>query len=202
MIDNPVFGITINEVKSMNEFSTYEFAVAQKTEGKWLLARIALIVFYVIYPIVLVLFGMKFSLFVPLLCFIPISLWLIIFITWRFVSVEYEYSTVSGTLTFAKIFGNRSRRRVFEMTIRDAVLIAPLSDGSAAARGKAYAPEREFMGASSLSCPDVYFMLFELHDKKSGEKRRAIYYFEATQKMLAICRYYNPSATVLSAVSR
>lgn len=186
----------------MSDFSTHEFAVAQKTEGKWLLARIALIAFYVIYPLTLVLFGMKFSLIVPLLCFIPLSLWMIVFLTWRFVSVEYEYSVVSGTLTFSKIFGGRSRRKVFEMTIRDAVLIAPLSDESAAARGKAYAPEREFMGASSLSAPDVYFMLFELNDKKNGEKRRAIYYFQATQKMLSICHYYNPSATVLSAVSR
>ena len=186
----------------MNEFSTYEFAVAQKNEGKWLFARIALICFYVIYPLVLVFLGMKLQLIVPLLCFIPLSLWMIVFITWRYVSVEYEYSTVSGSLTFSKIFGARSRRKVFEMTIREAVLIAPLSDESSAARGRAYAPEREFMGASSLSAPDLYFMLFELNDKKNGEKRRAIYYFQATQKMLSICHYYNPSATVLSNVSR
>ena len=36
----------------------------------------------------------------------------------------------------------------------------------------------------------------EGHTKK--KKRRAVYYFEATQKALHICRYYNPSATIQS----
>ena len=65
-----------------------------------------------------------------------------------------------------------------------------------------YRPEIEFSGISSLSSPDVYFMLFELSESKTGEKRRAIFYFDATQKLLSICRYYNPTATVLSQVSR
>ena len=186
----------------MHEFSTYEFAVEQKTEGKWLAARIGLILFYIAYPVILLLFGMKFSFIAPLLAFIPLSLWVIIFITWRYVSVDYEYSVTSGTLTFTKIYGNRSRRKVFEMNIRDAVAIAPLADEAQAARAGAYRPEREFVGVSSMSAPDVYFMLFELSNKKSGEKRRAIFYFEATAKMLSLCRYYNPSGTVLSHVSR
>ena len=192
----------LDEVKNMNEFSTYEFAVAQKNEGRWRAARVGLILLYIIYPVALLLIGMKFSFIAPLLAFIPLSLWLIVFITWRYISVDYEYSVTSGTLTFTKIFGNRSRRKVFEASLRDAVLIAPLADEAGAARGKAYGPEREFMGASSLTAPDIYFMLFELSDKKSGEKRRAVFYFEATQKMLSICRYYNPSGTVLSNVSR
>ena len=97
----------------MNEFSNYEFAVSQKVEGKWRAARLGLIAFYVIYPLVLLFFTMQNPGFAPLYAFIPISLWLIIFITWRYVSVDYEYTTVSGTLTFTKVFGNRSRKRIF-----------------------------------------------------------------------------------------
>jgi len=186
----------------MNDFSSHEFAVAQKPEGKWLLARVALIAFYVIYPVGILLIGMKFSIIAPLLAFIPLSLWVIIFMTWRRVAVEYEYAVVSGTLTFTKVFGNRSRKKIFEMQIKNAVRIAPLGNESEAARAGAYAPEREFVGVSTMSAPDIYFMLFELSDSRTGEKRRAIFYFEATQKMLSICRYYNPSGTVLSQVSR
>lgn len=186
----------------MNEFSTYEFAVSQKIEGKWRAARLGLIAFYVIYPLALLFITMQNPGFAPLYAFIPISLWLIVFITWRYVSVEYEYAVVSGTFTFTKVFGNRSRKKVFEMQLKNAVRIAPLADGNEAARAAEYHPEREFVGVSSMSAPDVYMMLFELSDSKSGEKRRAIFYFEATQKMLSICRYYNPSATVLSRVSR
>ncbi len=186
----------------MNEFSTYEFAVSQKNEGKWRAARIGLILFYILYVLGIVFVGMKYSVIAPLLAFIPLSLWVIIFITWRRVSVDYEYSVTSGTLTFAKIYGNRSRRKIFEMNLRDAVRIAPLGDEEEAARGAAYHPEREFVGVSSMSAPDIYFILFELNDKKSGEKRRAIFYFEATSKMLSICRFYNAASTVLTQVSR
>ena len=186
----------------MNEFSTYEFAVSQKITGKWLAARVGLIAFYCLYPVIVLLFGMKYSFVAPLLAFIPISLWIIIFITWRYVSVDYEYSVTSGTLTFTKIYGNRSRRKIFEMKLKDAVRIAPLDLEIEAARATDYAPEREFVGVSSMSAPDIYIMLFELCDSKNGEKRRAISYFEATAKMLSVCRYYNPSGTVLSNTTR
>ena len=186
----------------MNEFATYEFAVSQKIEGKWIAARVGLILFYVLYVLGILFLGMKYSIIAPLLAFIPLSLWVIIFITWRRVAVDYEYSVTSGILTFTKIYGNRSRRKIFEMSLRDAVRIAPLGDEGEAARGATYRPEREFVGVSTMRAPDIYFMLFELNDKRNGEKRRAIFYFEATAKMLSICRFYNASATVLTEVSR
>ena len=186
----------------MNEFLTYEFVVSQKAVGKWLAARIGLIAFYCLYPLVVLFFGMKAQIIAPLLAFVPLSLWLIIFITWRYVSVDYEYSVTSGTLTLTKIYGNRSRRKIFEMKLKDAVRIAPLEAPLEADRATAYAPEREFVGVSSMSAPDIYIMLFELGNDKNREKRRAIFYFEATAKMLSVCRFYNPSGTVLSNTTR
>lgn len=190
------------EVSALNEFSTYEFAVSQKGGGKRIAARVGLIFLYVSYVPAVLFLGMKFSIIAPLLAFIPLSLWVLIFVTWRYTCIDYEYSVTSGTLTFTKIYGNRSRRKVFEMQLREAVRIAPLEDAQEAERGTAWRPEREFLGISSLSAPDVYFMLFELKGGKSGEKRRAIYYFEATAKMLSICRFYNPSGTVLTKTAR
>ena len=186
----------------MNEFATYEFAVSQKKEGKWRLYRALLLLFYVFYVLTILFIGMKYSFIAPLLAFIPLSLWVIVFITWRYVNVDYEYSVTSGILTFTKVYGNRQRRKIFEMALRDAVRIAPLGDEAEYARGTTYHPEREFSGVSSMRAPDIYFMLFELSDKKQGEKRRAIFYFEATAKMLSICRFYNPSGTVLTKTTR
>ncbi len=166
------------------------------------MARVGLILFYALYVLGILFLGMKYSLIAPLIAFIPISLWVIVFITWRRVAVDYEYSVTSGVLTFTKIFGNRARRKIFEMNIKDAVRIAPLGNADVASRGAAYRPEREFVGVSSMSAPDIYFMLFEVNDRKAREKRRAIFYFEATAKMLSVCRFYNPSGTVLTQVSR
>ena len=185
----------------MNEFSTYEFAVSQKIEGKWRLARILLISFYILYPVLLLFFAMGTSVIAPLLALIPISLWIIIFITWRFVSVEYEYSITSGVLTFAKIYGGRSRRKVLELTLRDAVRIAPLENADEAAKANKWLPEREYSAISSLRAPDIYFILFEDQSGKK-EKRRAILYLEITERALQICRFYNPSGTVMTMPTR
>jgi hypothetical protein len=188
----------------MNEFSTYEFAVNQKIEGKWLLARIALIAFYVLYVISLLILGFTAKIIVPLLALIPVTTWILVFITWRFVSVEYEYSITSGELTFAKIFGGRSRRTYLTIRLRDAVRIAPLDNAEHSERAMAYRPEQEFSAISSLRAPDIYYILFE-HEEKDGQKikkRRCIFYFEATAKALQICRFYNPSATVVTPTQR
>ena len=154
----------------MNEFSTYEFAVRQRIEGKWRLARIGLILLYVLFPLVILFFGMKAQVIAPLLALIPISLWVLVFMTWRLVSVEYEYSITSGILTFAKIYGGRSRRKILELSLHDAVRIAPLENAEEAARASAWLPEREYSGISSLRAPDIYFILFE--DKYTGTARR------------------------------
>ena len=187
----------------MNEFSTYEFVVRQRIEGKWLLARVAMITLYVCFVLAWLAFGFN-SIGVPLLALIPITTWMLVFFTWRYVAVEYEYSITSGELIFSKIYGNRSRRTCLKLKLRDAVRIAPLANEEEAKRATEYHPEREFSAISSLRAPDVYFMLFEFSSKggERSEKRRAIFYFEATQKTLQICRFYNPSSTVLTKVSR
>ena len=186
----------------MHRFSSYEFSVSQKREGKWIAARVGLIAFYMLFVLTALLLGLKLRLIVPLLAFIPLSLWILIFVTWRYVQVDYEYSMESGTLSFTKIYGNRQRKRIFTMQLADAVRIAPLADEAEAARGAAYHPEREFVGVSTMYAHDIYFVLFELDDAKNREKRRAIFYFEATAKALAICRFYNPSGTVVTEVTR
>ena len=188
----------------MNEFSTYEFAVHQKNEGKWRLARIGMILFYIAFVAGWLAFGFTLSLFVPLLALIPISTWILVFITWRYVSVEYEYSITAGELTFSKIYGGRSRSKKLTLKLRDAVRIAPLEDEQEAARATAYHPEREFSAISSLRAPDIYFALFEYKYLEHGKEktRRAIFYFEATARALQICRFYNPSATVRRKTTR
>ena len=186
----------------MNEFSTYEFVVPQKIEGGWKLARIALIVFYVLFTLgAVVLVAVVLNL--PwLIAPLPVFTWLLVFSTWRYVSVEYECSITSGELTFSKIFGNRSRRTVLKLMLRDAIKIAPLDNENEAKKANAFLPEREFWAVSSQNAQDVYYILFEYEMGIGKEKCHAIFYFEATQKALQICRFYNPSATVLSKVSR
>lgn len=186
----------------MEEFQTYEYTVRQRIEGKWIAARIGLVLLYILFVGAWILVALLTRILTPLLgILLPVTLGMLIFFTWRYVSVEYEYSITSGVLTFSRIFSRRFRKKVFEVPLREAVRIAPLGVMEEYARGTEYKPEISFFGISSLQAPDVYFMLFEHADKKGKEKRRAVYYFEATQKTLHLCHYYNPSATVMAKTS-
>ena len=187
----------------MNEFSTYEFSVKQRIEGKWILARAGLIFLYVSFVAGWLIFGFTLRLVVPLLALIPLTTWMLIFFSWRFVSVEYEYSITSGELTFSKIYGRRTRRAVLTIKLKDAVRIAPLDGGEESARAEAYRPEVAYSAISSLRAPDVYYILFESGERDGKRKqRRAIFYFEPTERALQICRFYNPSATQMTATER
>ena len=92
----------------MNEFSTYEYVVAQKTEGKWILARIALIAFYILFTATLLLVGFFTRIIVPLLAFSVIGVWLLVFVTWLhfpgvWVKVAAQIAVLVGNYFISKL---------------------------------------------------------------------------------------------------
>ena len=113
----------------MNEFNTYEFVVAQKHEGKVRLFRILAVVSYVLFFCVVAaaLILLHFPWMVAVL---PIFEWILIFFTWRYRSVEFEYSMTSGNITFSYIYGGRSRKTALETAIKRFQEIAPLDDAA------------------------------------------------------------------------
>ena len=175
----------------MNEFQTYEVTTHQKIYGIWLIKRITLVFIYIAFVIAALLFGFWSRISVPLLAFIPIALWMLIFVTWRYTDVDYEYSLTSGYLTFSAIYGSRSRKKHFETQIKSMALIAPYSDDYFE-RVKAYSPEIEYYALSSKNSENAYFALFENSDGK-----KSIFIFEADDRALHIFKFYNSSATVI-----
>ena len=172
----------------MEDISFYEYVVAQKG-SKATLKKVFLSVFYVLYVIGALLLGAFAKLILPLLAFIPLSLWMIVFFTWRYAKLEYEYSIVSGELTLSNVYGGRSRRKVVSFRIKDCSLIAPLND-QYADRADAYGAEKVFVALSDTDSPSAYFATFALDGKK------CIIYFEATSHALKMFKYYNSAATV------
>ena len=57
----------------MHEFSTYEYAVAQRIEGKWILARIGMLLLYFCFVLAWVAVGFHFRIVVPLLALKRVS---------------------------------------------------------------------------------------------------------------------------------
>ena len=172
----------------MNEFQTYEIISHQKCEGIWIFKRIALILLYVAYVVTLLTAGLVTRIIVPLLAFIPLTTWMLIFFTWRYTDVDYECSMTSGVLTFSKIFGSRSRKTVFEVSIKSISHIAPYVSDSKK-RIDRYAPEEIYDARPSARSDRQYFALFE--DKKG---KKSLFLFEPDDKTLKILKFYNASA--------
>ena len=179
----------------MADLQHYEFVVTQKIEGKWRMRRMLAIVGYVVFALAFFTLGVTVRLLVPLLALTPLFLWMLVFFTWRYTRPDYEITTVSNSLRFAIVYGNRTRRPQLEVEFRKMQKIAPYDDAGQA-EVKRFAPDKTYTAVSSMDAPDLYYAIWE------EEKNHCVLFFEATEQLLKICKYYNSAATVITPVSR
>ena len=179
----------------MADLQHYEFVVSQKMEGKWRMRRIIAVIGYVIFALVFFALGTTTKLLFPLLALTPLFLWMLIFFTWRYTRPDYEITTVSNSLRFTIVYGNRTRRPQMEVEFRKMQKIAP-HDEAGQAEVERFQPEKIYTAASSMQAADLYYAIWE------EDKQRCVLYFEATEQLLKICKYYNSAATVITLVSR
>ena len=181
----------------MEEFQMYEFVVAPKKEGKYLMKRVGMIIAYAVVVLALLMLLISFPAMTPVFALSLVFMCIIVFFTWRYVSVEYEYSMVSGEVTLSNIYGGRTRRQVLTFRLKDCTMIAPAHVREWQERAELFGAEKVYSALSTAGVPDAYFATIE-----DENKTKCIVYFEATEKALKICRFYNPSATVVTKVSR
>lgn len=175
----------------MEDQNLYEYVASPKKQPIFRMKRALMVLGYIVYVVALLIVGFTTRLLVPMMALVPLSTWILVWLTWRYVAVEYEYSLAGGFMTLNKIYGGRSRKKVAEIRIKDMSMIAPF-DGDYIKEAERYAPERTVDFTSDLQKPEVYFALYETEDK-----RRGILYFEATDQALRILRYYNSQAVVI-----
>ena len=166
----------------MSRAETYEYVVSPRKQLRFRLRRIGVVVGYVLFGCLLLLVGLVTRLLAPMLAFVPLAIWILVWLTWRYVNVEYEYSITSGVLTLTRIYGGRNRRRAAQIRIREISLVAPFS-GEYIRRAEQYAPEESLDFSSDLQGPDVYIALYE-----TDKARRGILYFDATDKALRLLK--------------
>lgn len=177
----------------MNEFGTYEYVVAKKNKGTQKLKPVILIIGYVALTIGLLLFALVTKIGAPLIALAPLALVAVIFLTWRYTKIEFEYSITSGVLTFSEIYGSRSRKAITEFKLKDCFNISPLSEMEPQTENNA---DVCYSALADTASPNAYFAEFD-----NDKGKRCIFLFEATEKALKICRFYNPSHTKIIKVS-
>lgn len=167
--------------------SPYEYAVAEKKTAKLIFKRVTLILIYVFWTVLLLLIGMHTKAIVPLLALTPLSVWILVFFTWRYTQVEYEYSFFSGTLTVSRILGGRSRKELCCVTLKSVRQILPYEEENIP-QIEQFQAEKSIVAASDEAAPEVYVILW------TNDEVRTALYFEANEQAIKILRYYAPFA--------
>ena len=173
----------------MDEFENYEFAVRAPRDTKNSMLRFLLILLYAVFIVAWLVFGFLTGL-IPLLALIPVTTWILVFFTWRYVNVEYEYVVQAGIITFSKVFDNRSRKKVLVFDIRSAELIAPMDNHETKRLAEDYDPKYEYSFVSNPLSPEAFTALFV-----NGDNEKCVLHFMATPKLQKSCRLYNSKAS-------
>lgn len=170
------------------EFTEYEYGVDKKREGKLKLLAVALIALYVAF--VGGTFGLLYSIrLIPVFAAVPVILWIIVLLTWRYVQIDDKYKLSEGKFSLTRKYGNRGGRLLCEFRIREALVIAPEYECASELSGIAH--KRIYDARPSLSASDIYVAVFR---DKDGE--RSAVKFQATEQAVKVLRYYNENTVV------
>ena len=166
-----------------------EVAVKRKLDGELIFKKLLLIFVYVAFS--LLFFAVCFKIkFVQICALLPLFVWMLVFFTWRYTEIEYEYVVSSGELTIATIYGNRVRKTMLEVKINEAERIAPYDD-----KGKEALERVQIKNVYNIlkqrNSPDAYYALFDI-----PKKGKTLVLFEGDEKALKIMRFYNPRTTL------
>ena len=165
----------------------FEYTVAEAKNKALKTKKALFLTAYVLF--VLVVFAILSSINPYLIALVPVTLWMVIWLTWRFTQVEYEYSFFSGELTVNRILGNRTRKNLTKVRIQAFSAVFPATELNQS-KIEAFAAEKTIFAASEATAENLWVALWE--DAESG-KRQALY-FEPNEKAIKILKYYNASA--------
>jgi hypothetical protein len=97
-------------------------------------------------------------------------------------NIEFEYSFTNGILDIDRIVAQRKRKQVFSLNCREFEAVARVDSGHY--QRMAGNAEKKLDFSSSLTSPDVYFILMTLNQQKT------VLYFEPDQRMLDALKIY------------
>ncbi len=107
-----------------------EHSYSRRVEGKRILARICMIVAYILFAAAFFA-AVYYSRLIPLFALCPLVLWIIVYFTWPLISYDFYFEFRSGTLTLGKEGRKRHRikrtpRLVFQVKYAEQISPVPV----------------------------------------------------------------------------
>ena len=162
----------------------YEYSVCVKNKSLKI-KKISFIIAYAMYIILVFVIGAIAKIIVPLLAFVPLSTWVIVWLTWKYTQLSYEYSFFKGEITVSRVYGTDKKSILAKVKIKDLTEMYCF---------------KEAENVSDVSSDQSIFAARSEHEERltavvwTNEKNeRVALFFEADQKALKIIHYYNSS---------
>lgn len=125
----------------------------------------------------------------PALIFlIPLSMLTVILLTWKYTSVEYEYSFIGGTVTFSKIYGKKRRKQFFEAELSTLLSVRPYVGEEHTS--ELANVEKTIYGIPSKVAVNPCICIFEKEKDK-----KLCFILDCDLQTAKIFKFFNPSAT-------
>ena len=166
----------------MEGFNTYEYSAEQKPTGKWLLLRLFFLLFYTLFATAyfLVIYVTRFF---PVGALIPVAVWILVFLTWRYTRPDYKYEISSGALRFFVTYKKKPQEKL-KIKISEAEAIIPIDTEGDKLRD--FSPRKIYTAVPSKNSTDVYAVLF--YNEKG---KRCAFLFVATEEAIRLLAIYN-----------
>ena len=162
----------------------YEHRSTQKTEGGWRLFKIGMITLYVVYTLAYLAVVFK-TVFYALGAILPLTLWILIHYTWRYVNPDYLYNIDSGVIKFTIIYGNKVKKLKVSVKLCEAIEIAPMSACENLIRD--LKPKKIYNALPCKNCENPYAIIF-----KNDAGDISVLYIPTTEQAVRALRFYNP----------
>ncbi len=163
--------------------SNYAEYLVKRHDAKLVLAKVGILLFAIAAVALSFFFVLQWVAAAMLPIFIGIMA--LCWYLWRFTNVEYEYIIISATVEVHKIYGERVRKKIFEINTRDIEKIAPLYAHPEVKDGKY---DNILDISDGTGGDDLFYLTY------SGENGSGIIYLNVIKKTLDVFKYYKSSA--------
>lgn len=164
-----------------------EYSVVQAPNGKT--RRLKAIIVLASVAVALVLFYVQYSFANATIVALPFEIVFIVFGAfqfWKYTRISYDYTIAGGELKMCAVYGNRTRKVLFDVRLSSASAIVAYN-GSVPDEAKDAA--KSYACVSSMSAGNIVCIVFK---DDAGNKCAA--YIEAEKKTKSILKFYNSSA--------
>jgi hypothetical protein len=174
-----------------NNTQTYEKVVNASNSSKEKLKRITAVILYSVFFAVWVVFALNnHDILVPVLVAGVLCTVMLVLISWKYLTVEYEYAIWYGSFELAKIYSKKKRKNIVSAELCDLLLVAPATE-EYISRAEHMDIDKRHLALSSANSENMWLLVTGGKDMP-----RNLVFFEADDRMLALLRQANPSVFV------